>query len=188
MNSLEKKNKTVFKWFTIADYEEEGLYLSQQHRQGWRLTGIIFPGFYNFTKCEPEDVRYQLDYNQVSVANKTEYLQMFRDCGWEYLINYVGFSYFRKPYADMRAGDEGIFSDDESKLEMVKRIIKGRLLPLLIIFCCIILPQLFLQFRLDGTPSNSLLLFFIGLFIAYMVIFIHFCIIYSRLKRRLLKY
>ena len=29
--------KTMLRFFTIADYEEEELWLREQHRSGWRL-------------------------------------------------------------------------------------------------------------------------------------------------------
>ena len=59
-----REKKTVFKWFTVAKYEEEQEYLRQMHQAGWKLVKVSFLGFYTFEKCEPEDVIYQLDYNQ----------------------------------------------------------------------------------------------------------------------------
>ena len=49
-----------------------------------------FPGLYHFEKCEPEDVTYQLDYNPEGIAHKAEYIQMFLDCGWEYMQDFAG--------------------------------------------------------------------------------------------------
>jgi len=49
-------------------------------------------------------VVYQLDYNQEGRSHKEEYIQMFTDCGWEYLQDFVGYSYFRKPKAAMKKG------------------------------------------------------------------------------------
>ena len=68
---------------------------------------------------------------------------MFRDCGWEYLQDLVGYSYFRKPVAQMKQGDEEIFCDDESRIEMMKRVLRGRMLPLACVFFLLILPNLF---------------------------------------------
>lgn len=47
-------------------------------------------------KCEPEKVIYQLDYNQEGMKNQMEYVKMFEDCGWEYLLEFAGYSYFQK--------------------------------------------------------------------------------------------
>ena len=91
-----KNNKTVYKYFSIPHYRKEEEYLSSMHEQGWRLTKVTFPGFYHFEKCEPESVSYRLDYNQEGIRNKDEYVKMFADCGWEYLFDFVGYSYFGK--------------------------------------------------------------------------------------------
>ena len=101
--------------------------------KGWRFTKATLLGIYHFEKCEPEDVVYQLDYNPDGIAHKEQYVQMFKDCGWEYIQDYFGYSYFRKPASEM-AGDEEIFCDDESRLEMVKRIFFTRMVPLIVIF------------------------------------------------------
>lgn len=110
--------KTTFRFFTIMQHEEEAEYLGRMYRDGWKFTGVTFPGFYHFVKSVPEDVVYQLDYNQDGLAHKSEYIQMFADCGWEYLQDFFGYSYFRKPKALMQ-GEEEIFCDAESRLEMM---------------------------------------------------------------------
>ena len=132
--------KKEFKCFAITQYKQEEEYLRSMHRKGWRFTKVIFPGIYSFEKCEPENVTYRLDYNQEGIANKAEYVQMFSDCGWEYLLDFVGYSYFRKASEGAEDNDE-IFCDDESKLDMMKRVYKGRIIPLIVIFFAIILPQ-----------------------------------------------
>ena len=47
-------------------------------------------------------------------------MQLFADCGWEYIQDYVGYSYFRKPAAT--AGSDEIFCDDESRREMLREV------------------------------------------------------------------
>lgn len=132
--------KKVFKWFSITQYKQEEEYLSSMHRNGWKFTKVVFPGLYFFEKCEPEDVTYRLDYNQEGIANKSEYIQLFSDCGWEYLFDFVGYSYFCKSSEEAEDNEE-IFCDDESRLDMMKRVYKGRVVPLIALFFCIILPQ-----------------------------------------------
>ena len=117
-------NKTEFKFFTIADWQEEEGYLSLMHKKGWRLKRIGFAD-YHFENCAPENVTYRLDYNKASVNDKEGYLQMFKDCGWEYLFNKFGYSYFRKK-DEPGERDEEIFSDSGSKIEMMARVIKSR--------------------------------------------------------------
>ena len=79
---------------------------------------------------------YQLDYNEEGIKHKDEYVQMFQDCGWEYIQDYAGYSYFRKPVSQMQGKMEEIFCDDESRLEMMRRMFLGRYTPLFIILWC----------------------------------------------------
>ena len=84
---------------------------------------------------------YQLDYNADGLAHKEEYVQLFADCGWEYLQDYLGYSYFRKN-ASQTDGAEEIFCDDASRLQLLERVGRGRMLPMLVIFLCVMLPGL----------------------------------------------
>lgn len=168
------KRKKQFKWFSVVQYEQEQEYLSEMHKNGWKLTRIGAPGWYHFEKCEPEDVVYQLDYNQDGVANKEEYTQLFQECGWEYLFDYVGYSYFRKRRDDKET-ETAIFCDDESRLDMMGRVLKGKLLPLLIIFFAIIMPQLSMQMNRHTKGFDSVMLItYIVLFFTYVLIFAGF--------------
>ena len=151
-----KNEKTQFRFFSIMQWEEEQDYLRRMHKEGWKFTRVNFLGVYHFVRCEPEDVVYQLDYNPQGLADKADYVQMFRDCGWEYLQDYVGYSYFRKPAADMQ-GQEEIFCDDASRLDMMNRVFKGRMLPLLIVFAAVIVPNIFIQSRMDDIFNHVLL-------------------------------
>ena len=170
--------KTVFKFYTIPAYRKEEAFLSSMHRQGWKLTKVTFPGFYHFEQCEAENVTYRLDYNQEGVANKEEYVQMFSDCGWEYLFDFVGYSYFRK-VTEQAGKNEEIFCDDDSRLDMMKRVYKGRVMPLIIIFLCIILPQ-FMTNSMGyggGNPLQDVLsIMFLILGFVYMILFAFFSV------------
>ena len=172
-----KDRKTELKWFSIPEWEKEEKYLREQHKNGWEFVNVNFIGLYHFKKCDPKDVVYQLDYNPESVTQKDESLQIFRDCGWEYLQNFFGYSYFRKPASEMH-GEEEIFCDDASRLDMMKRVFKQRMLPLLCIFFVLIVPNIFIQGLFDA-PVNHILLvtlcimfgLYLGLFIAFGIQF-----------------
>ncbi len=169
--------------FTVPEYAREQEWLSQQHLVGWKLVKVIPPVFYKFERCNPEEVIYQLDYNQEGMAHKEEYVQMFEDMGWEHVLDYVGFSYFRKPLSEMN-GHEEIFSDDASKLEMARRIFRGRILPLLVMFCLIIIPTL-IRLHEGVTGSEQFLYgFFVGLFIVYLSLFVQYAMQYMKLKKK----
>ena len=138
------KTKKEFKFFTIFQYEKEQEYLSDMHKHGWKFTHISGIGMYHFEECEPADVVYQLDYNQEGRKNKEAYVGMFEDCGWEYLFDFAQYSYFRKAKADMQ-GEESIFCDEQSRYDMMNRVYKGRLVPLLIVFLALLVPQFILN-------------------------------------------
>lgn len=175
--------KRTLKWFDITEYEKEAEYLREMHKQGWKFVKFTIPVVYKFEKCEPEDVIYQLDYNKDGSEHKGEYVQMFSDCGWEYIGECMGYSYFRKHVEEMN-GEEEIFSDDASKLEMLDRVYKGRMIPLLAIFCCIICPQLAMQAA--GTHTANMVLFgiYVVMFMLYILIFYRFVKKYKELKQR----
>lgn len=168
-----KDRKTELKYFTIPEWKKEQDYLRRQHNTGWKLARVSGLCCYHFVRCSPEDVIYQLDYNPQGRACKAEYTQMFTDCGWEYIQDYVGYSYFRKPASEME-GEEEIFCDDASRLDMMKRVFKGRVIPLLAIFFLIILPNLYVQRHIHTSLSAALSIAFIGLFLVYILLFLQF--------------
>lgn len=178
-----KDTKKVFKIFTVMEYEKEQEYLRDEHKNGWKFVKVSFPGIYLFEKCTPEDVVYQLDYNEDREKNMGEYIQMFRDCGWDYICDFVGYSYFRKPVSEMN-GEEEIFSDDSSKMDMIDRVFKGRMVPLLVIFSLLICPQLIRC--LDGTRplGNAVFIVYSVMFWLYVTIFVRWAIMYHKLKER----
>lgn len=178
-----KEKKRELRIFTIADWEKEEQYLRKRHQEGWKFMEVILPGFYHFVKCTPEDVVYQLDYNEEGLKHKDEYVQTFRDCGWEYIQNFGGYSYFRKPVSEMQ-GEEEIFCDDESRLSMMRRVFAGRYLPMLIILVLLILPNLFEQVRNPDADAPVLLVLFLILLAVYAWITASFGYRYWKLKRR----
>ena len=175
------KTKREFRFFSILEYEEEQAYLRAMHQSGWKLLRVSGLCLYSFEACEPEDVVYQLDYNKDGLAHKAEYVQMFADCGWEYLQDYVGYSYFRKPARDMH-GEEEIFCDDASRLEMMKRVFTGRALPLVVLCSLLFVPQFFLCLFTFHDYAAAVLW---GVLIAlYSSLFIRFFLQYRRYLRR----
>ena len=162
------ETKKQFRWFTIFEYEKEQDYLRDMHKSGWKFVKVKGLGMYYFEKCIPQDVVYQLDYNKDGLAHKDEYLRMFGDCGWEYIQDYVGYSYFRKEVSKDGVAEE-IFCDDESRFQMLQRVIKGRMLPLLVIFFATLLPQ-FLN-NLLNTHNYFIATFIGGILVMYIAIF-----------------
>lgn len=174
--------KKVFKFFSITQHVKEQEYLRSMHQLGWKLVKTTGIGMYHFEACEPEDVIYQLDYNAEGLANKDEYVRMFEDCGWEYIQEFVGYSYFRKPAAKGTAKDEEIFCDDESRAQMMERVFKGRLIPLLVIFFVVFIPQFFMN--VTTRKSFGIAITLGAMLLVYMSIFVTFTVQYVKLKNR----
>ena len=160
--------KKLFRNFSIFEYEKEERFLREMHKSGWKFVKVTGFGVYHFEKCTPEDVIYQLDYNRDAQKKRDEYLQMFTDCGWDHLQDYAGYSYFRKPAADMRE-DEGIFCDEESKIMMMERVLKGRMTPLLILFFCCLMPQCVMNIAWGNYPIAALHGALMGIYLAVFI-------------------
>ena len=143
------EKKIVYRIFTIADYDREALYFREMHAKGWKLRKVsysilLFAVKYTFEKCQPEQVSYQLDFYPMKTSERTSYLQLFKDCGWEHITDFNGFSYFRKAHSEIESDAEfEIYNDATGKLDMVNRILRLRLLPVLF-FLSMLIP-LFLK-------------------------------------------
>jgi len=176
--------KTEFHFFDITEYDKEAEYLSAMHSSGWKLDSVYFPGIYRFSECECEKYTYQLDYNKDGIENKDEYVQMFKDLGWEYLFDFVGYSYFRKPASVESAADD-IFCDDGSRVDMMNRVFRGRMIPLIVVFFLMIIAGLIKALRGDFPMSISLML--CGVSIVYLVVFFRFIVKYVGYNNRMRK-
>ena len=143
------EKKVVYRLFTIADYDREALYFREMHAKCWKLRKVsysilLFAVKYTFEKCQPEQVSYQLDFYPMKKSERASYLQLFKDCGWEHITDFNGFSYFRKSHSEIESNAEfEIYNDATEKLDMVHRILRLRLLPVLF-FLSMLIP-LFLK-------------------------------------------
>ncbi|MCY7066270.1 DUF2812 domain-containing protein [Streptococcus oralis] len=133
------EKKVVYRITTIADYDREALYLRKMHAEGWKLKEVTYSNLvvavkYTFEKCQPEQVSYQLDFYPMKKSERASYLQLFKDCGWEHIIDFNGFSYFRKLHSGIESAAEfEIYNDATSKLDMLYRILRLRLVPALLL-------------------------------------------------------
>ncbi len=138
------EKKVVYRIATIADYDREALYLREMHAKGWKLRKVsysilLFAVKYTFEKCHPEQVSYQLDFYPMEKSERASYLQLFKDCDWEHITDFNGFSYFRKLHSGIESDAEfEIYNDTAGKLVMVKRILTRRMLPISILFLALL--------------------------------------------------
>ena len=85
---------------------------------------------------------------------------MFADNGWEFLWSVNGFSIFRKPLdATAPKSNNESFSDNESRLQMLQKIQQRKLLPLIIIFICAVVPNFVKSLHGDFGMKNVLLIY-----------------------------
>lgn len=179
-----RDRKLTLAFFAVAEYGKEQAWLRQQHQAGWKLRHTVWPCFYFFEKCKPADVIYQLDYNPEGNLHHKEYTQMFSDCGWEYITRMVGYSYFCKPVDQMDDTDERIFCDDESHMDMMRRIFRGRILPLLALFGFLIL-QLSTRRDQKGALNKIIYGLLAAFSVFYLAVFIQFGGKYWKLRRKM---
>lgn len=180
--------KTFFRIFTISDFKEEEEWLRDQSKKGLKLAKLQPPIMFKFEECEPEDVVYKLDYKNTKASG--EYKQMYLDYGWEYCGECFGWNYFRKPAAQINEENEGeLFSDNQSKLEMLEKIIKTRMLPLFCLFFCALIPSLRNILAISQKTTFDYILAFIlfVLFFIYIFLFIHCGTKLNKLKKALKK-
>ncbi len=176
-----KNVKTVHRYFSMCQWKEEEKWLRKMANEGWKFLRTAGFGKYYFVKCEPEDIIYQLDYHPKGAYHNEEYRQLFEDCGWEYLQDKSGYSYFCKPASSMNGGNEEIFGDDQSRIDMLNRVFKGWMVPMLVFFFLIILPQLFHLGQMDEPIEKVLFVIYGILFCLYLAIFVFFAIQYAKL-------
>ena len=138
------EKKVVYRIATIADYDREALYLRKMHAEGWKLKEVTYSNLvvavkYTFEKCQPKQVSYQLDFYPMKKSERASYLQLFKDCGWEHITDFNGFSYFRKAHSEIESDAEfEIYNDAAGKLAMVKRILTRRMFPILLLFLALL--------------------------------------------------
>ncbi len=118
------ETKIINTRFDIAEFEEEENWLSDMHRQGWKLAKIN-KDKYTFEKSPAEEWVYRLDFRKNDI-NRAEYIQFFNEYGWEVVLQQGFWFYFRKRMTG-EPMDTTIFSDKESKIEMCERLLNGRL-------------------------------------------------------------
>lgn len=115
-----------------------------------------------------------------------EYLSKRHKEGWEYITTYVGYAYFRKPVADMKEEEE-IFFDDSSKLEMMQRIFKGRMIPMFIVFFLYLFWQFLIGYFFDGIFFKVIAVLLGITMTIYILVTVHFGIKYLGHLRRIKK-
>ena len=183
------EKKIVYRIATIADYDREALYLRKMHAEGWKLKEVTYSNLvvavkYTFEQCQPKQVSYQLDFYPMKKSERASYLQLFKDCGWEHITDFNGFSYFSKLHSGIESDAEfEIYNDASGKLAMVKRILTRRMLPILLLFLAL-LPGFSKFVSGDSSFSWEVFLIFIIDWVLLIVFAIQISYIFWRLSQK----
>ena len=111
---------TKFKWFWAWQDEKEESWLHTMATQGFHLRSVGFPGYYEFEVGEPRYDYYRMDYI-IDRKDYQNYLQLFKDAGWEHLGEMGGWQYFHTR-AEGNTIPE-IYTDKASKAQKYQRLI-----------------------------------------------------------------
>jgi hypothetical protein len=115
-----KNNKTVFRAYWGWNDDKEERWLSRMARAGWHLTaprGV----YYRFEKGDPADMIYRLDYQRPGKSGRQEYLNLFKDAGWEHAGEFGNWHYFRTAVGDGPVPE--IHTDLESRIAKYRRLL-----------------------------------------------------------------
>ncbi|MCR5123466.1 MAG: DUF2812 domain-containing protein [Ruminococcus sp.] len=190
MDNKKKKTKRTFKRFYLWDYDKEEQYCNDMHAKGWKLVppseNDLFATFggQKFEECEPENVVYKIGFNPKR-SERESYIQMFEDYGWEPCGSLNDFYYFRKNADGVSPEELDIFSDDESRLDMAKKILRTKLPIMLILTVCLI-PQSFRVIFMEDRNAfdRTLLVMYGGCWVLYANAFIKTYLSYQRFRRK----
>lgn len=184
---MSREIKKAIKIFLLPDYEKEEKYLTDMHKNGWKLKNINMNCVYIFEKCEPENVVYRLDFAEDKDKDMQGYIAMFSEYGWEYIQDVNDYSYFRKRTDKLAGGDAEIFSDNESRLAMMKHIIDKKLIPVWVMFMLILIPNFIKTITHGFDDIPVLTVIFTFLFVCYSYVIIYCGIEFLKLKRKYTK-
>jgi hypothetical protein len=154
---------TKFKWFWAWQDEKEENWLHEMATQGYHLRTVGFPGYYEFETGEPRNDYYRMDYI-TDRKGYENYLQLFRDAGWEHLGEMGGWQYFRT-HGEGTSIPE-IYTDKDSKAQKYQRLIT-----ILVVF----LPIFISITTRPIDPSSR----FVGLYFAGKMIGTFFMLLYT---------
>ncbi len=180
-------DKKEFHFFVLSEYEEEEKYLNDMAKKGYIFERVTVPGIYSFRKSRPINMVYRLDFNPSKKEDRSSYLQMYKDYGWEYIQDLNEYSYFcKEAKEDSSAEDEDIFSDNQSRMDMMRRIMQRKMLPVLAIFLCITIPAAMRVFQQNYTnvASNVLFAILVALLVIYVYLIARCMSGFSRLKKK----
>lgn len=114
----------MFRIYLPDMYEKEEKFLTEMSLRGWHFDHFTPPCSYTFVKKPPKPYVYKMDFRKNRNEDRDSYKALYEDCGWEHVQEFRVFGgsweYFRKEC--VYGKEEDIFTDNESKIELLARI------------------------------------------------------------------
>ena len=110
--------ETVKKSFGSNSTEEEEKWLSEQAAEGYFLLRCNRPE-YTFFMCEKSTVQFKADYAP-NIENPKEYLEKFKNAGWEYVWGSNGYHYFCTETPE--AVDPSVFNSERNAEDILREL------------------------------------------------------------------
>ena len=169
------------RWFWPWQDGKEEAWLEEMSTTGWHLTSVQLPCFYTFDKGEAQRNVYRLDYMLMKKDKLDEYLQIFRDAGWEYVGEMSNWRYWRKQVVMDETPE--IFTDNESKIKKYQRMLAYMVFFLVIL--TFIGTNMFLSQAWDDTYNAPLIntIYLFGMLCYAVVIPIYVVVVIKLLLR-----
>jgi len=113
------KRKRVFRVMLAWNDRKEERWLTEQAKAGWHVERMGLIG-YTLVQGPPADMAYRLDVGPAH-GDRTEYLGLFRDAGWEHVGRRGIWHLFRKPVLGREVPE--IHTDPQSRISMYRRLL-----------------------------------------------------------------
>lgn len=128
---MQKNIVRRFKWWWAWNYEEQEQWLTDMNKLGYKMISGILGIYFAFEVGNFEEYVYKLDYKRLRGKKFYEYIQLFSDCGWEYIDSTKGWHFFRKKDSSVELPE--LYTDSESKSQIIKQLL-GTMLALLVMY------------------------------------------------------
>ena len=145
------------RFFTLGQYPQEEKWLEEMAAQGLIIQKSILPCFYIFKKEKPQNLIYRYDF-VAGENDRQERISFYEEYGWKYVTGMNDFMLFVHNAEDASAKDLDIFSSDQSREEMIIRILKKRMLPLGLVFLLMVMICLYLWLSQAGFDTRIIFL------------------------------
>lgn len=150
---------TVYKWFWADQDVEQEQWLREKAQQGLHLKKVPLLCGWVFTRGEPADVVYRIDFRN----RDANYRRLFEDAGWQCAGEVSGWHYWRKAAINGKA--EEIFTDNASKIEKYRRVLMLLAASIMPLTVMLILPSR--ERFLTGLSAPTLTIFATVITLAY---------------------